>query len=803
MIGKTISHYRILEKLGEGGMGVVYRATDTKLDRTVALKFLPPEMTRDDEARARFLHEAKAAAALTHPNICTVHEIDEAEGQRFIAMECLEGQSLRDRISSGPLELDDALNIAIQVAEGLEAAHGEGIIHRDIKPGNIMVTSSGQAKIMDFGLATSSSRTRLTRTNTVLGTFAYMSPEQSRGEEVDHRADIWSHGVMLYEMLSGRLPFQGGYEQAVVHSILNDDLQPLTGLRTGIPLQLERILDKAIAKHRDNRYQHMDDLLVDLRAVRASIGAEVESSGTEARTLRSSAAPGPRARRSMSVIGGTLAFVLVLSTLLLGLNLGGLRDRLLGQETLAPIRSLAVLPFDNMMGDAEQNFFVEGMHETLITELSKIGSLRVISRTSAMHYQGTDKSMPEIARELDVDALVEGSVLRVGDEVRITAQLIRGSNDEHIWAEDYDHQLEDILVLISEVAQAIAGEINVALTPQQEELLATKRTVDPDLYELLLRGRHHLNKFTPQDALEARRYFQQAVDTDPNYAEAHAYLAGSYLVLSIVGDMPSREIIAPTRAAAQRALELDPNLSGAHATLGFVELYFDWDWAAAQLAFQRALQLDPGNDYALHGLADVRTVLGHPDEAVELVKRGRQMDPFSYMRNVVVWVHLALAGQYEEAIAEVEHWRVFSGQPQAGWFTLYKAYYFQGLHEKAMVELRHSSTGRDPQSAPVMDQAYAESGIHGAFLVCAERLVALSQNEYVDPLEIAMYFALAGDADRALTWLEGAYEERVSAVHMIAQPALDPYRSDPRFVDLIRKIGFPEAGWKNPGRGVD
>jgi len=803
VIGQTISHYRILEKLGEGGMGVVYRAEDTKLKRDVALKFLPPEQTREPDAKARFVHEAQAAAALHHPNICTVYEIDEAAGQMFIAMACIEGQSLKEKIQAGPLMLAEALDLAVQVAEGLREAHHHGIVHRDVKPANIMLTAGGQAQIMDFGLATSRGKTKLTRTNTTLGTFAYMSPEQSRGEVVDRRADIWSFGVMLYEMISGCQPFQGGYEQAVVHAILSDDPEPLSGVRTGVPLELERIVGKAIAKPRENRYQHLDDLLVDLRAVQERLGTIADSTRSATRTGNSGAAPARGSHRPLAIVGGIMAAAAVFGAILVGLNIGNLRDSLQGEGNVSPIRSLAVLPFDNMMGDAEQDFFVEGMHEALITELSKIGTLRVISRTSAMLYEGTDKSIPEIASELEVDAVVEGSVLRVGDHVRITAQLISGVNDEHLWADDYDRELEDILNLLSEVARAVAGEIDIVLTPQQQERLIADRKIDPDVYELLLRGRHHLNKFTPQDILEARSFFEQAVAADPNSAIAHAFLSGSYLVISIVGNEPSHEVFPPARDAALRALELDPDLGGAHAALGFVELCFNWDWDAAEREFRRALELEPSNGYVLHGLADILTIRGRVDEAVELVKRARQFDPFSYLRNLVVWIHLHLARRYEEVIAEVEQWRAFSGDSQAGWFQLYRAYYYLGQSEKAMVECRRSLTAHDPEYAPVLEAAYIEAGIPGVSRVFAERLVTLSQSDYIDAFAIALYFARAGEVDQTFIWLERACEERVTTLQLIAMPALDPYRSDPRFVDLMQRMGIPESGWGIPGRGGD
>ncbi len=794
MIGKTVSHYRIIRELGAGGMGVVYEAVDIKLDRTVALKFLPPESTRDPDAKARFIHEAKAASALDHNNVCVIYEVGETDdGQMFLAMGCYEGETLKDRIDRGPLPIDEALDITRQVAAGLAKAHERDIVHRDIKPANIFITSDGLVKILDFGLAKLAGQTMLTREGTTIGTAGYLSPEQARGEATDQRTDLWCLGVVLYEMVTGRRPFQGDHAQALIYSILNLEPEPVTGLRTGVSMELERLIDRCLEKEPAARYQTAGDLASDLSRHQRGPDAAIFTTKTMPLKIQ------PRNRRPLVVGGGVLAAVLVLVALLFVLNVGNLRDRWLGEVNLSPIRSLAVLPFHNLMGDSEQDFFVEGLHESLITELSKIGTLRVISRTSAMYYRETDKSMPEIARELDVDALVEGSVLRVGNRVRITAQLIRGSNDEHLWAEDYDRDLRDILNLLSEVAGSIAGEIDIVLTPGQQERLTVERTIDPEVYEVFLRGLHFLHKFTEQDMLIARDYFQQAIDADPNFALAHAGLSGSLIVSSIVSDVPAREVLPLARQAAMRAMELDPGLSGAHTVLGFVEMYSDWDWDAGEREFRRALELNPNDGDALHGLSNILIIHGRFDEAVELVTRARQFDPYSYLRNLPVWANLTIARRYQEAITEVERWRTFSGNARQGWWWLFNIYYDQGRHEEAMVELRHSSTGLDPEAGPVMEKAYAESGIQGSLLVCAKRLAALSRKEHVDPISIAQYFAMVGDTEQTFVWLEKAYQERAPAIHLLAQPALDPYRSDPRFRDLMGRFGIPESGWEGLG----
>jgi len=795
VIGQTVSHYRITRELGAGGMGVVYEAIDTRLDRTVALKFLPPGSTSDPDAKARFVQEAKAASALDHPNVCIIHEIGETEdGHMFMVMACYEGETLKDRISRGPLPIDEAVAITRQIAEGLAKAHDREIVHRDIKPANIFLTSDGLVKILDFGLAKLAKSLDITRTGTTLGTIGYMSPEQARGGDSDHRTDLWCLGAVLYEMVTGRLPFPGDHGQAVIYSILNDDPEPVTGLRTGVPMELEQLIHRCLEKIPGARYQTAGDLASDL--------GRIEGLGASAVSLKPAMGgkTGPRLGRSWAMVAGSVATVVVGAVLIFGLNLGNLRDRLVGQETPGSIRSLVVLPFDNMMGDAEQDFFVEGMHEALITELSRIGTVRVISRTTAMYYRQTDKSIPEIARELDVDAVVEGSVLRVGGRVRITAQLIRGDNDEHLWAEDYDRDLQDILNLLSDVARSIAGEIDVALTPREKEHLDSERTVAPETYELYLRGLHHLHQFTEQDALQARRYFQQAISADPNFAWAHAGLSGAFIVYTIVGDLPPGDLYQQARDAAQRALELDPDNGGAHTVLGFVNMYADWDWAAAEREFNLALEQDPNNGDALHGLSSVLTIHGRFEEAADMVLRARLYDPYSYLRNLPVWINLVIAHRYEEAITEVERWREFSGNPRMGWYWLFCAFRELGRDEDAMVELRHSSTGRDSKARPALEKAYTESGVKGAALVCAERLADLSQHEHLDPISISFYFAMAGDIDKTIHWLEKAYEDRAPALNLLAQPALDPYRADPRFRDLMDRFGIPESGWEGLGK---
>jgi len=461
MSDQILTHYKILAKLGQGGMGEVYLAEDTKLRRKVALKLLPSHFAADPDARARFEQEARAAAALNHPNICTIYEIGEAEDKFFIAMEYIEGEELKKKVISDQLSVNSVIDIAAQIVEGLKAAHAKGITHRDIKSSNIMVTESGQVKIMDFGLAKMGGEVHLTKAGMTLGTAAYMSPEQARGEVVDHRTDIWSLGVVLYEMLTGQLPFRGEYEAAMMYSILNEDPQPLTALRTGVPMELERIVNKALAKKAEERYQHIDEVLADLRLIQKDFSAGASKRRlTEVKSFK---------KKRFYLYGGvaTVLAVLIGITLFRGAH-----------ETHAIHDSIAVLPLASLSGDPEQEYFTDGMTGALITDLAKISALKVISRTSVMQYKGAKKPLPEIARELQVDVILEGSVLRSGDRVRVTAQLIEAATDRHLWAKSYDHDLRDILTLQSEVAQAVVNEIKIKLTPREQARLTKTRVVN-------------------------------------------------------------------------------------------------------------------------------------------------------------------------------------------------------------------------------------------------------------------------------------------------------------------------------------
>ncbi|RKY95299.1 MAG: protein kinase, partial [Ignavibacteriae bacterium] len=535
MIGKTISHYKILEKLGGGGMGVVYKAEDTKLDRTVALKFLPQHLHLDKEAEQRFISEAKSASSFDHPNICTIHDIGKTDDdQLFIAMASYEGETLKKKLDKGPVNVEEAIDIATQIAEGLKKAHQKGIVHRDIKPANIFITNDGLVKILDFGLAKVSSQAQITTMGTTMGTVAYMSPEQTKGEEVDQRTDIWSFGVVLYEMLSGELPFKGDYEQAIIYSILNEEPKAITGIRSSLTLELEQIINKMLSKKINERYASGDNLLVDLQKVSKEIKTGIKTSGSN---------KNKKASNKKYILGS--AILLILSVILLFvLNPPSEEGHI--------IKSLAVLPLDNFSHDPDQEYFVDGMTEALITELSKIQSLTVISRTSVMQFKGTKKTLPEIAKELNVDAIIEGSALLLNDKVRISAQLV-DAFDKHRWAESYDRNLEDVFTIHHEVAIDIAREVQKNIMSQDKMLSPNQYPKNSEVYQLYLKGRYFLYLYTYDSQKKAIQYFEQVIKLDPDYALGYAGLADVYGIWSAL-ELPRTVAIAKSREYVMKAL---------------------------------------------------------------------------------------------------------------------------------------------------------------------------------------------------------------------------------------------------------
>jgi len=771
--------YRIIEEIGRGGMGVVYKAEDTKLKRPVALKFLPPGLTDSAELKERFVVEAQAAAALSHPNICTIFEVEEAEGRSYLAMEYVEGETLRDKIKRGPLAAQEAVDIVSQVAAGLSEAHKKGIIHRDIKSANIMVMDKGQAKVMDFGLAKLRGGSSLTKSQTTLGTVAYMSPEQARGDKVDQRTDIWSLGVVLYEMLTGKLPFRGDHDQAVIYSILKEKPEPLNKIRPGAPAGLEQIVGQALARDPGNRYQTMEEFLGDLKAVAAGL-----------KPLRATLRP---ARGRIFGIRKIYAYagLIVLAAVLFGLNVGGVRNFFLKKPQVSVIRSLAVLPLANFSGDPSQEYFSDGMTEELITELAKIGSLKVISRTSVMQFKGTKKPLREIAAVLGVDGVIEGSVLRIWERVRITAQLINATTDTHLWGESYERDQRDVLAVQSEVAQAIAREIKVKLTPQEQARLASARPVNPEAYEYYLKGKFYLNKMTPEGFEKGLAYLKQATEKDPTNPLPFAGLALGY---SLIGHERHPDAFAQARTAARKAEELGGEPPAEmYLAFGMIKLCSDWNFAGAEKDLRRALELNPTIGEAHRWYSWYLFLIGHRDEALAEMKRAQEAEPLTPLfcadRGWQYW----WMGQNDKAIEEARKALELDPNFNEAFHVLGSAYAEKGMFAEA-ITAHQKLAAVDPDWRWSLTRTYVQAGRKDE----ARKLLAKFLTEEPKPTGgwagwfLAETYAALGEKDEAFRWLEAAYQERHSFLPWLNDNlAYAPLRSDPRFQDVVRRMNLP------------
>ena len=800
--GQMIGRYRVLSQIGSGGMGRVYLADDEALGRHVALKLLPEHITHDKDQMQRFQREARAASALNHPNILTVHEVGQWQGRDFIATEFVRGVTLRTRLRR-KLSLAEAVDVAQQIAGALSAAHAAGIVHRDIKPENIMIRPDGLVKILDFGIAKYSGPGRApdsqswvkTATGVIVGTTAYMSPEQARGQEVDARTDIWSLGVILYEMIARRLPFPGKTPTDRIAAILEREPAPLSKQRRGIPRKLEEIIERTLAKDKAARYPRVADLAGDLRRLRPTLGDD-----RYFRFALPTPSPGLFSfskQRSIALAALLFLMVAVSVTLLVYFRRSADR-RESASSNLGAIDSIAVLPFQNLSGDATQEYFVDGMTDALIGDLAKIGALRVISRTSSMHYKGTSKSLPEIARELNIDAVVEGTVQRYGERVHVSAQLIHAASDSHLWAAEYDRDLRDALDLQSEVARAIAAEVRIKVTPAEQKLLVTKRASAREAIDNYLQGRYFLNKRTEQNLHRAIDYFEDAIKSDPNYAQAYAGLADSYnqLGTTMIGELPPLEARRTAEIAARKALEIDDEVAEAHAALGWIN-YFNWNWAVAEEEFKRSLELNPNYASAHRQYAVYLVAQGRSDEALEEINRAQELDPLSLAINSSKGFILENARRYDEAIEQLR--RVVAMDPEQ-----YQAYFFLGLtyaanrqfdEAIAASEKAVAMSGRTPAALGVLGLAYGLAGRKQDANKVLNELLQMQKQRYVTPMALVYVYIGLANKDQAFAWLEKAYQERSNHLAFSkVSPTFDSLRSDPRFTSLSRQIALtPES----------
>ena len=789
--GGRLGPYEVLAKLGEGGMGVVYRAHDDRLDRDVALKVLPAEALGDETSRARLLREARSAAALNHPHICTIHEVGEVEGQAFIAMEFIDGQPLDRVIPPGGMTVEQVLRYGVQIADAVAHAHASGVVHRDLKSANVVVTRDQRAKVLGFGLAKRVSKealaedstrieTSMTQPGTVVGTLPYMAPERLRGDPATARSDVWALGVMLYELASGLRPFRGQTGFEVSSAILS---QPPPPLPANVPRELRMVIERCLAKEPGARYQQASEVCAAIEAIHAGdVGASLSA---WARTL---------SRRWM--LGAVAAVVAVAVGALVGFNVGVVWGEAPGLFDRPRVRSIAVLPLANLTGDPDQEYFADGIHDALITDLATLSeSLRVTSRTSVLGYKDGNRSLPDIAEELGVDAVLTGSVMRVGDRVQITGQLIDAATEEHLWAERYERDLENVLTLQDEIVTAIAGAIEVRLTPAADGRLATARAVNPEAYESYLRGRTYLERFTPEDLDTAMQYFEQALEEDPNDALAHAGVSavwGRRVVASVV---PAREAGTDWKGAAQRALALDDTLAEAHGQLAQALTWVDWDWEGAEAEFQRAIALNPN-------YADVRvfyshflTALGRPDEAEPHILRALELDPLVAFNHAMHGVQLTFSGRDEDAEASFE--KAFQIDPNLGFgrAQMVRLRARQGRYEEALERLRAFREERgDDAGVEALTVGAAEGGYEGAVSRLTEVQAARPEATSINAFFIAVSFAEAGQVDKVFEWLEYAVAARdLNMVYVGVQPAFrtEGVRGDPRFTDLLRRMNLP------------
>ncbi|MBI4720941.1 MAG: protein kinase [Chitinivibrionia bacterium] len=742
MTGQVISHYRILDKIGEGGMAVIYKAEDMMLKRIVALKFLRTDAFGSQEQKSSLIREAQAAASLSHPNIRTIYGIEEENGKLFISMAYTRGMTLKERIRTGPLDIVEAVDIAVEVARGLKAAHMKGIIHRDIMSSNIMITEEGRVVILDFGMADMPDSFEDHSLVMEGDTSAYMSPEQCRGDAVDHRTDIWSLGICLYEMIAGRLPFDGVYSQAVQYEILNEDFVPLAAYRPETPGALSEIVNAALAKNPAGRYQEIGTLLVKLVSFReAFAGSACESFTADA------AQP-----------------------------------------------SVAILPFADISPEQDQEYFCDGIAEEIINTLNKAGGMRVVARTSSFSFKGKNEDIREIGRKLSVGTLLEGSVRKSGKHVRITAQLINAENGYHLWAEQYEREMEDIFSIQDEITMAVVNKLRVSLLGEESAAMKKRPTENLDAFNLYLMGRYWWNKRTERSYRQALEFFQQAIGEDPSYALAYVGVADCYNLLGWYGHLSPREAFSKSRDAAKQAIRIDAELPEARASLGWISANYDRDWAAAEKEYTKALELKPSYASAHQWYSEFLSYMGRHDEAIREAEIARDLDPLSLIIESDFGQVLYYARDIEGAVEHLKKTLEMDPDFVIAHQFLALAHAQKGMFGAALAAIGRANELAGSRDTLVLSQLgtlHAFAGDHHKAVGLLENLNALSREKYVSPFWIALIHAGLGDSGGAFEWLEKAYNERDHWMETLkVLPILDALRADPRYAGLLQRMNL-------------
>ncbi|HSC45933.1 MAG TPA: protein kinase [Candidatus Acidoferrum sp.] len=786
-IGQTISHYLMVEHIGAGGMGVVYKAKDTRLERFVALKFLPENTAHDPQALDRFRREARAASALNHPAICTIYDIGEQDGRAFIAMEFIDGETLRAHIREKPLALAEIFKLAIQITEALDAAHSEGIIHRDIKPANIFVTKRGQAKILDFGLAklvptglatAGDSQDSTSVVGIISGTPSYMSPEQIRGDDLDSRTDIFSLGLVLYEMSTGRQAFNGRTGGSIIESVLTRQPAPARSLNPDIPPRLQQIIEKAMQKDRDQRYQHAAGLLADLQQLLRDTDFTQTTREPETETLPSPAT----ARNSGPSTEKTGSHTTTRTT-----SLRAARPKV--------INSLAVFPFENLTRDPENEYLSDGIPGSLINILATVPRLRVIAQSTVLRYKGHAIDPQAVGRELNVRAVLTGRMMQSGGSLRIGTELVDVATGTQLWSSQFDRKPGDIFGIQDEISHEISEKLRLQLTQSEKRRLVKRHTQDAEAYRLYLQGRHHWNRWTEEGFYKAIGFFRQAVDKDPAYALAYTGLADSFILLGWNSYLPPKDAFPKAKAAALSALQLDPDLGEAHTGIAAVAWLFDWQWQDAFAEFQRSLALNPTYPTANHWFAEFVMTMGRPIDAIAKMKASQDLDPLSLIISVAIAWAFYMARRYDESLEQLLRTVDLDPNYPVTHWILGLLYRVTRRHDLAVTagERSVSLSGGSPLMRAALAQTCAMAGQPAEARKILGDLTALAQRKYVAPHFFAGIHAGLGDFDTAMQCLEKSFAEHSHwLMYLHIDPGMDALRDDPRFQDLLKRIGLPE-----------